>query len=303
MFGFTTKKPEKVTDTYFPIGIDKEDKKAIYIRSIDYKDYEEKQLGLLRKHISDESKVQLVADLMQEGKLPKEYKLRMIAKSAKEALDEYFGKEYNGKDIVKTPNVITRDAINVYGAAGSGKSYWTAEFVRNYKKYLPKKPIFLITCNQAKDKNYEGLGMKVLNCNDIEDFDDVDFDETEFKNSLVIFDDIETKDKDLFNWIKGLRDMLLEKARKHETDVINIIHKGRDSHNTKIPNIEANGAVVFPRFGWSNTAPILSTYFELTDEQLKKIHKLRTVTRAVYISKQFPKYALYDKGAILLEDG
>ncbi len=317
MFRLTEVKPDKITDKYFPVALVQDEKsgtnsqkKPIYIEEMDYKLYAEDRDKLLKLYIKEEDDRDLIADLIDQGKLPRNAHQKFITKKIVSVLDEKYKREYkvpNGKVIRKTPNVMTRDAINVYGAANSGKTYWTAEEIRTYKKSFPKRDIYLITTNSIEDPTYKGLGLKKLdlsdrkNIDELMDSEDGGFDETSFENSLVVFDDIESQDKALYAWIRDLRDTLFMKARKHETDIINIIHKALDRNLTKVPNLEANGCVVFPRLSWPQAKKTLSVYYDISQKQLDEIYRLRNESRWVYVSKQYPKYVLWEKGVKLLD--
>jgi chromosomal replication initiation ATPase DnaA len=88
------------------------------------------------------------------------------------------------------PNTKTeRQCIYICGQSGSGKSYFTSNYVKQYKKQYPKNDIFVIS-SIDEDKSIDILKpirINVLN----PDFLDDDISLEDFKDSLVIFDDID----------------------------------------------------------------------------------------------------------------
>lgn len=264
-----------------------------------YEDYIDNLQLLLDKYVKNNADIDYVRDCVEERKLPRG-KNRKIVGDIINSLDDFYTKTIKSKNIIKYPYSERPDFINVYGSAGSGKSYWTCCFAKQYKEKYPDNQIYLITTNVEDDSNYKGIGMKKLVVSrDI--IDGLEFDESSFEDSLVIFDDIEHPDVGIYTWIRSLRDLLFLKARKHNTDIVNVIHRALDNHNTKIPNDECNGCVVFPRHSWTQAKKVLTTHFNLTNCQLRKINSLKKNNRHVYISRIYPKYAIASNDIILLD--
>lgn len=304
MYCITIVKPKNINDKYFPISIHRPTKNVFYIKEENLDDILDKKNNLIDRFMPDASnddKNELL-DMIDSKKLPRNSQMKIFVKAAIGALDEYLNRDLKtSKGMFKLPNVITRDAINIYGVAGSGKTYWAAEYMKIYKSLFPDNQIYLITTNQAKDNLYTGFGIKKLNVSNKDMLDNYKFSENDFSNSLVVFDDIESSDKDVYTWIRNLRDMLFQKSRKVNTEILNIIHKGLDNKMTVIPNRECNGGVFFPRHSWSEAKKILELYFDMTNAQIDKIYSLRNKTRSLYICKVYPKYVIYDEGIIILD--
>ena len=86
-----------------------------------------------------------------------------------------------------------RSMIYVVGMSGSGKSYWTTNYVKEYLKKLKKNKVFLIS-PISDDKNINSLKPIRINPNSAEFYNDPPVCE-DFKDSILICDDIEAYDK------------------------------------------------------------------------------------------------------------
>ena len=306
MFVLSKDKPTRAdyNSKYFPvasIGLSKNP--DIFIKEIPYGEYTEKIEFILEQEIKNENDRDELFSYMEERILPRgKYRKKVSAMIS--VLDEVFNRviKVSRPDFfMKVPNPITRDAINIYGQAGSGKTYWASLYAKQYRKKFPKADIYLITTNVENDPLYKGLKIKKLDISNRDLLDDYNFNETTFADSLVIFDDIEHNDAGIYMWIRKLRDMLFLKSRKHNVDIINIIHKGLDNKNSNTPNNECTGGVFFPRYGWSEAKKILTNYFNINSKQMEYINKSKKNSRWVYVHKVFPKYMITEQNIIMLD--
>lgn len=306
MYSLTTKKNPDPTPQLFPIALVNQKKPIIInIEETSYDIYEKKLDLLLKKMVTDPTIRDEIYEYVSSREVPKgRNKHKNLIKDMIQVLDEYFNKFYtspNKSEMMKFPNALTRDAINIYGMAGSGKSYWASQYAKVYRTNFPDNEIYLVTTNVENDPTYKGLGMKKLDVSTREVVDGYEVDETTFQDSLVIFDDIESTDKAIYTWIREIRDMLFLKSRKHNVDLLNIIHKGLDFRNSTIPNNECTGGIFFPRHGWSEAKKILATYFELKPNQISEIGKTKKQSRWVFVSKTYPKYYITQREVKLLD--
>ena len=152
-------------------------------------------------------------------------KLKTVAEIAKKYITKQQGKEYkidNGK-MQLLPNIEKRDVITLAGMSGSGKSYWAAEYTKQYHKMFPKNRIFLIS-RKKDDPAFDVIAsLKRIMIN--EDLIDKPIEMEELKNALVIFDDCDILEQPYLNMMNQLRDQLLEGARQQNTYVITILHQ------------------------------------------------------------------------------
>lgn len=303
MYCLTTKKnKQQISGKYYPIASSKKNNSLIYLEERPFDEYDEKIKLLLNKFI-EEKEIPNVYDLILDRKIPRG-KYRTIVSEIIDALDDFFSKHIECPETRLQLNPLTRRAVNVYGIAGSGKSYWTAEYIKNCRKVFPDMEVFLITTNSMDDPAYNKLDLQKLSIVDREDLEriaDSDINEATFENSMVIFDDIETHDPAIKDFIKNIRDMLFQKSRKHNTEIVNIIHKGLDSHQTIIPNNECTGGVFFPRADWKQIEKILTKYFDCSNKHIKTIKQLRQQSRWVYVEKSYPRYIIFEKGIKIID--
>ena len=94
------------------------------------------------------------------------------------------------EELQLVPNTKTeRQCVYICGQSGSGKSYFTTNYVRQYKKSFPKRDIYVIS-SIDEDKSIDSLKPKRINVLH-PDFMSDDFTSEDFKDSLVIFDDVD----------------------------------------------------------------------------------------------------------------
>lgn len=271
-------------------------KEKWYIDKISYEENDKAIDNILDLNIVEENKFDnyektVIKEYLNERTVPKSRKYKIIISDMLYALDRYLNRSVEGSDFFKYPNNKLRDAINIYGISGSGKSYFAMQYCKRYRRIYPDRKIYLVTTNIHDDEIYSNLKIKKLGLTrDI--IQKLKFDEKTFENSLVIFDDIESADRAISAYVRGIRNMLFLKSRKHHTSILNIIHKGLGGHDTAISNNECTGGVFFVRYNWNESKSLLSKYFELTNSQLKIIHATKKTSRWVYIHKIFPKFLI-----------
>lgn len=311
MFAFTREPTNQINSKYYPIcsmgrPFGGKQNNLIYICNMDYNCYIKKVENLLSRWVDDAGDREYLINFIHERQLPKG-KYKKLVGDMISSLDEAFGRNmsFSNKKIIlmKYPNPLSRDAITIYGQNGSGKSYWASQYIKLYKKNYPDQSIYLITTNVDDESVYKGMSVKKLDVSDRDKLDSYKFDETTFADSLVIFDDIEHYDVGIYTWIRNLRDILFLKARKHNVDILNIVHKGLDSYNTRIPNNEQTGGVFFPRHNVQEAKKILSSYFDLNTKQINQVlgSETKRESRWVYVNKIYPKYMITEKRVILLD--
>ena len=117
---------------------------------------------------------------------------------------------------------IERMTLFVTGEAGAGKSYYVREYVKRYNRMFPNNPIYLISYldkDKTLDEYKKIKRIKAFTNAFLNNCMKLDL-ETDFKNTFVIFDDIdsisETKVKDV---IYGFLLKLLKIGRHYNTSV------------------------------------------------------------------------------------
>ena len=237
-------------------------------------------------------------------------------------------KEVDGKQYSLVPTIYEEyeptgeemiEISYIYGPNRSGKTYYAAEYVKEWKKIFKDWPIYLFS---RRDKD------KILD--DIEGVERVIIDEsliteplsmTDFSHSLVIFDDVDTiTNKEICSSIQKLRDDIMETGRQKMIYVINTSHLGMNYLKTRTVLNEANSYTLFPRKGnYEHNFKILQNKMGMKATDIRSIidstFKIRVesgqkedVTGYGYrgtwgwvtIYKDSPQYFIYENGCKIL---
>lgn len=121
----------------------------------------------------------------------------------------------------------------------------------------------------------------------------------QFKESIIVFDDIDTLlNKALVKYIRSFRDDILETGRHYNITIISTSHLIANFLATRTLINEANAIVLFPRgSSFYAVSNFLERYLGFTKEQIRYVEKLPT--RWIYFWKEYPKFAIHEKGAFL----
>jgi chromosomal replication initiation ATPase DnaA len=203
--------------------------------------------------------------------------------------------------IQQIPNPQTeRSILYIAGPSGSGKSYYTMKYIEEYHKIYPKYPIYIFS-SLKEDSTLDKLKyIKRIKLDDA--FLNVDFDISDFKKSLIIFDDTDClKNKWIKEKVNQILDMILQTGRHTNTSCIYTSHLVNDGLNTKMILNEAHSVTIFPStLGGRAIKYLLDSYLGLDKEQINKIKKLSS--RWITILKTTPKIILYEKGAYCINN-
>jgi hypothetical protein len=204
--------------------------------------------------------------------------------------------------IQHTPNKNKeRDILYVFGQSGSGKSYYVKEYAAEYKKMYPKNDIFLFTTVDDVSTIDEIKKLIKIDMNKPE-FLDIDIPLEEFKDSLVIFDDVDNIDnKALKKKLWSVMGNLLTKGRHYNVSAVVTYHVSAGGNETKLILNESNSLTFFPAaMGGRNMKYILDGYLGLDKAQIKKIKCLDS--RWITVLKTYPKVVLYEGGSYILRN-
>jgi len=185
-----------------------------------------------------------------------------------------------------------RDILYITGASGSGKTTFTAGYIKEYKKTYKKNEIYVFSALK-EDETLDKLGIqrvKVGN-NLIEDPLTID----DFKNSLVIFDDIDViSDKKVREAVYKILNSILETGRHTKTSCINTNHLPTAKNETRRILNEAHAIVYFPHSGSVRGINYLLTdYVGLTKEDIQVIKGMKS--RWCCIFKNYPQIAMTER--------
>jgi hypothetical protein len=176
---------------------------------------------------------------------------------------------------------VPTESVNDYrvqyitGQSGSGKSFYTGNFLKEYKKKFSKNQIYLFSAVDD-DKSLDKYKVGRINLN--EEFARDPPKLTDFKNSLVIFDDTDViKDKKIRDAVYALMNLMLETGRHHNISVILTNHLATNGKDTRRILNEATAIVIYPNSsGTYSIKQYLKTYLGLNKEQIKRILNIKT---------------------------
>ncbi len=197
------------------------------------------------------------------------------------------------------PNISReRDILYITGASGSGKSHYTKQYIEEYHKEFPKRPVYIFSSLEDDTTLDKLIYIKRIKLD--EKFLNTDFTLDDFKNMLIVFDDTDCiSNKILKNKIDGILNKLLETGRHTNTSLIYTSHLPTQGIATRRILNEAHTITIFPHgTGEKSLKYLLENYLGLDREQRKKLKKLPT-RWATYI-KSYPNAIFHEKGAYLL---
>jgi hypothetical protein len=199
------------------------------------------------------------------------------------------------------PNISReRDILYITGSSGSGKSFYTRQYIENYHKEYPKRPVYIFS-SLDEDSTLDKLPyIKRIKLN--QEFLNTDFTLDDFKNMLIVFDDTDCiSNKELKNKMDGILNKLLETGRHTNTSVIYTSHLPTQGLATRRILNEAHTITFFPHgTGEKSIKYLLENYLGLDREQRKKLKRLPS--RWATFIKSYPNALFHEKGAYLLNN-
>lgn len=267
--------------TAIPIAIC-EDKKKIYIEP----------LNIDEPQKEEEEQSKIINDILK--------KIDGLNENEKEILKSYNRQKFktlnHNKKITLLPNLkgddeSCRTAYFIYGAPGCGKSYLIAEILKNYKKLFPENPIFLFSLKK-EDSKLDNIITERFDLD--EDFLETELDYTDFKNSLVIMDDIDGAEKKIYKKLNNLIHSILAHGRSSNVSLLLTNHVGANGHETKHALNNSNAIIIYPESNRKQNVYVLKNYIGLTDKTIKRLLKLQC--RWICFSKTIPQYYITSHG-------
>jgi hypothetical protein len=202
------------------------------------------------------------------------------------------------KENRKEKNIAKRQPSRLYcaGPSESGKSHFAAQYIREIMNGH-KKDIYMFS-EIEEDEVLDKLGLKRIKLDESLIDNPVQLDE--LKNSIAIFDDIDTiLDKKLQNAVCNLRDRCLSKGSHFNISTICTNHAFCDHKATSTMLLEAKLVTFFPQAGGiSGIKRFLKEYCGLDLKMIKRI--LALPSRWVAFHKGFPQYCIYETGCFLI---
>jgi len=183
---------------------------------------------------------------------------------------------------------LERYIYYIIGRSGSGKSYFIKQWILNfYRQLYKKRKVYIFSALKNDDTLDELTFIKRIKL-DSDFLDDDDIDISDFKDSLLIFDDTDTiKDKKIKAKVDHLLDEVLVVGRHHKISALITRHTATNGKDTKLILAESHSFVIFPNgMGNKSISYLLDNYLGLDKTQIKKIKKLKS--RSITINRTFP---------------
>lgn len=249
------------------------------------------------------SKVELrVLNLLLHEKKITDKRIKEIVKQCEKDEKNNLGSSFKIKEpncmLIPIPNINKRECYYISGCAGSGKSRFTAMYIRQWRKIFPEGMVYLFS-DKEYDPAYDNIDLERVNIRDLVK-NPQSINELNFNNALVIFDDIDTiMDPKMSKIVYGLQKKVLELCRQYNTYNININHLSNEGYKTKIFFNECDKYVFFPGFGNEQQLDyFLSKSIGLYKRAKEKIQSLEGW---VIYSQRPPAQYFMNKDTILLK--
>ena len=196
-----------------------------------------------------------------------------------------------------------RSVMYVSGQSGSGKSYWTSKYLNEYLKTFKKRDIYIFSC-VSEDDSFDKIKYKNKYRIDIysEEFLNEEIMLNDFKDSLVIFDDVDSIGKKVLKKkIYDIMNNILTMGRHYNISCIYTSHCITNAHETKVILNEAHSITIFPKTAQArSTKYFLDIYMGFDKAQIKRIKN--ATGRAVTLLKTYPMVILSQNEAYITND-
>ena len=201
----------------------------------------------------------------------------------------------NGK-IQPLPRADIVEKVYVTGVSGSGKSYFSGNYLKEYKKMYPKNNIYLFSSvedDHALDK------YNPIRIDPVEYAQDEPLSVKEdLANSLTVYDDTDTLPTNIRKPIDALKAHTIEIGRHSNSSILVTSHMISNYLSTRQILNEATSVTVFKNNGKYHVNRYLTTHMGFTKQQIERFHKLKT--RAITLYRQYPPYIVWDHGICLI---
>lgn len=189
-----------------------------------------------------------------------------------------------------------RDVGVVVGSSGSGKSTYINKYIKQYKKIYKKREIYFFS-NLTEDKS---LDVKINRIKIDDELLDDPLTVEDFKDSLVIFDDIDViSNKFLKEAVYKIMNQILETGRHFRVSCIMTSHLSNGLNMKRILN-ESQFFVYFPWGSTKSTNYVLENYIGIDKNDIKKIKSTKSRWACVY--KNYPQGVLTEKNVFMLAE-
>jgi nicotinamide riboside kinase len=192
-----------------------------------------------------------------------------------------------------------RQILYITGASGSGKSTYTANFIKKFKKSNKGYEVYCFSALKD-DESLDVVNPKRIAIDERLVSDPIRVDD--FEKSLVVFDDIDViSDKKQREAVYGLLNQILEVGRHHKIWCIITNHLPTAGKDTRRVLNECHSLTYFPHSGSAKGIKYLLTeYLGLEKGDIARIKKSKS--RWATIFKNYPQIAMTEKELYLLAE-
>lgn len=190
-----------------------------------------------------------------------------------------------------------REILYITGASGSGKSTYTKNYLKEYKRMYKNNPIYMFSALKS-DKSIDEMKPMRINISDALIDDPITIED--LNNCIVIFDDIDSiGHKPHREAVFKILDSIAQTGRHTNTSMIVTNHLSTGGKDTRIILNEAHSVTYFPHSGSIHGINyLLEKYVGIDNKTLKQLKKIKS--RWITIMKGYPQIILSEKDIFLL---
>lgn len=222
---------------------------------------------------------------------------RQVQRRVAKAYQERSKFEYRLDDgkMVVLPSKET-ERVFVAGKSGSGKSYFTAFYMREYLEIFPDRKIYLFSTHDG-ERAYENIDHTAMPLD--EGFAENPPALEDLSNSLCVFDDCDNlQDKKIAKACDKLNADLICNGRKHDIHVVTLAHQLMEYQRTRGQLNEANRVVFFPQGSQYHNQRFLKVYAGLGGDWVK--HILNEKSRWICLDTRVPMSYVTENAVVVI---
>jgi hypothetical protein len=170
-----------------------------------------------------------------------------------------------------------RDVIYYSGPAGVGKSFAMASYLRNYKKAFKDRPVYLFSEKESDAVLDQIKDLKRVRVDESLIEDPLDLKDFYEEPCCVVFDDIDSLEKNLKAAVYLLLNKLLKVGRSYKISVLVSSHTSCDGAATKSMLNESTTIVFYPTCYNRSIKYLCENYIGMSKKDIEKMksHKSR----------------------------
>lgn len=188
-----------------------------------------------------------------------------------------------------------RQVLYINGASGSGKSYYTGMYVREYVKMFPKNKVYIFS-SVTEDKNLDKIDKKRVHRVKLNDkFVNTPLTIEDFKDSLVLYDDTECiTNEALAEKLSRLKALIMTTGRHKNVFYVETSHLP-GGHRNRLLLAECNSITLFlGNMGSKSASRFLEVAFGFDTKQIRMIRHIES--RWVTIFRTQPLTVMHENG-------